>query len=94
VADTAAVRLVAVVDGYVQGVGFRFTTRERARALGLTGSAVNEPDGRVRVTAEGPRPSCEQLLSWLRGPSAPGRVRSVTAVWEPATGGAWGFSVG
>ena len=93
-ADPAVVRLVAVVDGFVQGVGFRYSTRDRARALGLTGSAVNEPDGRVRVTVEGPRPSCEALLAWLRGPSAPGRVRSVTAVWEPATGGAWGFSVG
>lgn len=86
------VRLTACVDGRVQGVGFRYWTRAQARALGLSGSAANLPDGRVEVVAEGPRSDCEALLDWLRGPDAPGYVRSVTPEWGPPDG-AVGFTV-
>jgi acylphosphatase len=86
------VRLTACVDGRVQGVGFRYWTRAQARALGLSGSAANLPDGRVEVVAEGPRSACEALLDWLRGPDAPGYVRSVTPEWGPPDG-AVGFTV-
>lgn len=86
------VRLTAFVQGRVQGVGFRYWTRARARALGLAGSATNLPDGRVEVIAEGPRPACEALLEGLRSPDAPGYVRSVTQRWGPADGAA-GFTV-
>jgi acylphosphatase len=86
------VRLTAWVEGRVQGVGFRYWTRIQARGLGLSGSATNLPDGRVEVIAEGPRSACEALLDWLRGPDAPGYVRSVTAEWGPPNGSA-GFTV-
>jgi acylphosphatase len=66
------VRLTAWVHGRVQGVGFRWWTRARALELGLVGSAADKPDGRVEVTAEGPRAACERLLALLRGPGAPG----------------------
>ncbi|GAB3753860.1 acylphosphatase [Microlunatus parietis] len=65
------------VTGRVQGVGFRYGTADRARALGLTGSAVNRPDGSVDVEAYGDEPAVQRLLDWLRGPGAPGRVRQV-----------------
>jgi len=86
------VRLTASVEGRVQGVGFRYWTRAQARALGLSGSATNLPDGRVEVVAEGPRPACEALLEWLRGPDAPGYVRAVTPEWSQPDGAA-GFTV-
>jgi acylphosphatase len=78
------VRLTAWVHGYVQGVGFRWTTRSRALELGLTGYAGNQLDGRVLVVAQGPRQACEQLLEWLRGGSTPGRVDTVVADFTPA----------
>lgn len=80
------VRLTAFVEGRVQGVGFRYWARARARALGLSGSATNLPDGRVEVIAEGPRPACEALLDGLRSTDAPGYVRSVTPEWGPSDG--------
>jgi acylphosphatase len=86
------VQLIAFVEGRVQGVGFRYWARAQARALGLSGSARNLPDGRVEVIAEGPRPACEALLDGLRSPGAPGHVRSVTPQWGPADGAA-GFTV-
>ena len=72
-------RLTAWVHGHVQGVGFRWWTRSRALELGLTGYASNQPDGRVLVIAQGPRPVCEQLLDLLRGGSTPGVVDAVVA---------------
>jgi len=77
-------RLTAWVHGYVQGVGFRWSTRSRALELGLAGYAGNQPDGRVLVVAQGPRQACEQLLDWLRGGSTPGRVDTVVADFAPA----------
>lgn len=65
------------VTGRVQGVGFRFRTADRARALGLAGSAINLPDGSVEVELYGDEPSIQRLLEWLRGPETPGRVRQV-----------------
>jgi len=48
------VRVVAVVSGHVQGVGYRWFVRELAHAAGVSGSATNLPDGRVEVDVEGP----------------------------------------
>jgi acylphosphatase len=86
--DTTRVR--ACVDGYVQGVGFRYWVRSRALELGLAGYAANLPDGRVEVVAQGPRDRCEQLVRLLgERPSAEGRpgfVDDVTHEWlEPAS---------
>jgi acylphosphatase len=50
----------------VQGVGFRWSTRERARELALAGWVVNLPDGSVEVLAEGPQERVESLITWLR----------------------------
>lgn len=58
-----------LVAGRVQGVWFRATTQQQARALGLTGSAVNLADGRVEVTACGDAAAVEALRDWLwQGP--------------------------
>jgi acylphosphatase len=59
-------RLHAQVYGRVQGVSFRFYTRDQAVALGITGWVSNRADGSVEVVAEGPRPALERLLAWLR----------------------------
>jgi acylphosphatase len=86
-----AVRMTAWVRGRVQGVGYRWWTRERALEIGLVGSASNLDDGRVEVVAEGPREACERLLEALRGPGSPGRVSGVTERWGSARGNLSGF---
>ena len=60
-----------LVSGRVQGVFFRASTRERAVAFGLTGSARNLRDGRVEVIACGADEALDALETWLHhGPSA------------------------
>ena len=62
--------LYVAVRGRVQGVGFRWFVRERARALGLTGWVRNRQDGCVEVLAEGSDAALRELRSLLRaGPS-------------------------
>jgi acylphosphatase len=79
-------RVHALVDGRVQGVGYRYFVRELARDAGLTGVARNLADGRVEVVLEGPEESVESVLGQLDGPRAPGRVARVEAVREPPEG--------
>ena len=43
-----------VVQGKVQGVGFRWFVRERARRLGVAGWVRNETDGTVQIMVGGP----------------------------------------
>jgi acylphosphatase len=59
----------ARVRGRVQGVGFRWSAREEAKRLGLTGWVRNADDGSVEVTAEGRTDKLEAFAVWLaRGP--------------------------
>ena len=62
--------LYVAVRGRVQGVGFRWFVRERARALGLTGWVRNRQDGSVEVLAQGNDSALGQLrAALLSGPS-------------------------
>ena len=83
----SALRVVAVVSGHVQGVGYRYFVRQRARATGLSGSARNLPDGRVEVALEGPEDDVRAVLAALDGPDAPGTVTGVVHRAEPPRGG-------
>lgn len=84
--------MTARVDGWVQGVGFRWFVRREAVNRGLAGRATNCADGTVEVVAEGQREQCEHLVERLRGPATPGQVARVTVEWGPPTG-MRGFSV-
>ena len=105
-AGSEAVRLLAVVAGDVQGVGFRWWAGSTARDLGLVGHAANLPDGRVEVEAQGPRDACERLLDLLGTASGgepaagrtlpharrrPGRVTGVTHEWRAPVDGLRAF---
>ena len=70
-------RVVAVVSGHVQGVGYRWFVRQAAQAAGLSGSATNLPDGRVEVVLEGPDDAVASVVGALDGPRAPGSVSRV-----------------
>lgn len=80
-------RVVALVSGQVQGVGYRWFVRRLAEAAGLSGRARNLPDGRVEVVLEGDDGAVAGVLDALDGAGAPGRVTGVDSRDEPARGG-------
>lgn len=89
----ATARLTARVTGRVQGVAFRWSARDTAQRLGLTGWVRNRVDGSVELVAEGNRPQLEQLLDWChRGPSM-ASVEEVDARWEPSRNEFSAFSI-
>jgi acylphosphatase len=55
-----------IVQGRVQGVGYRYFVRRQAEALGVTGYARNRPDGTVEVVAEGDESSLRAFEERLR----------------------------
>jgi acylphosphatase len=66
-----------IVRGRVQGVGFRWSVRRRAEALGVVGFARNLADGGVEVVARGDPHVLDELERYLMtGP----RLASVDAV--------------
>lgn len=73
------------IEGKVQGVFFRDSTRGEAERLGIRGYARNLSDGSVEVLAHGAAPAVEELLSWLhQGPRSArvDRVAEFTAEVE------------
>lgn len=63
-------RVRLLVEGRVQGVGYRYSACAEARRLGLTGWVRNRSDGRVELEAEGPAEELEQMVAWSwRGPA-------------------------
>jgi acylphosphatase len=84
--DQEIVRLHAIVEGRVQGVGFRYFTQRQAVLLGLTGWVRNRWKGTVEVIAEGSREDIEKLLQSIRrGPHA-GTTQNVEYDFQEATG--------
>jgi acylphosphatase len=83
---TARVAAELVVEGLVQGVGFRNFAQRRASLLGLGGYVMNLKDGRVRVHAEGRRELIEDLARHLEKGPPLSHVQRVTVRWIPASG--------
>ena len=91
--ETNMARLHAIVEGRVQGVGFRYFVVEVAELLGLNGWVRNRWDETVEVVAEGQRPVLLKLLDALgRGPRG-AYVTNVKVDWEKPTGEFHNFRV-
>lgn len=63
-------RLHVIVDGIVQGVGFRFFVLNHGRQMQLSGWVRNKFNGTVEILAEGHRHVLEKFLVLIsQGPS-------------------------
>ena len=72
------------VHGRVQGVGFRWHTVQKARAIGLEGRVWNRSDGSVEVQVRGSVADVEELERWLGDGPAAASVERVEVV-SPGT---------
>lgn len=78
--DRKALRLR--ITGRVQGVSFRYWTREQAERLGVSGWVRNEPDGSVEAVIAGTEAAIDEMARLLgQGPPA-ASVSNVEAIKE------------
>lgn len=80
------IRRRVVVHGYVQGVGFRYSVRERARQRGLSGWVGNRLDGSVEAVFEGAEDAVEALVGYMRDGPRGADVDDVDVIVEDVEG--------
>ena len=64
--DTQRIRRRVIVSGRVQGVFFRGSTQDEARAQGVDGWVRNRWDGTVEAVFEGPPAAVDAMLEFCR----------------------------
>ncbi len=81
-----------VIQGHVQGVGFRWSVRSKAQSAGVAGWARNCSDGSLEAAFEGEDEAVQRLVSFCeQGPRGADVERVETHEEQPE--GASGFEV-
>ena len=75
-----------IIKGLVQGVFFRASTIECARAENCTGWVRNRPDGTVEAIIEGEEDAVKRVIEWCRTGPPMARVDDVLVTWEDYCG--------
>ncbi|MFP3131212.1 MAG: acylphosphatase [Nitrososphaeria archaeon] len=79
-------RAEIIVEGLVQGVGYRAFAKRVAEKLGLKGYAENLPDGTVKIIVEGEKDQIEDFIEECkRGPPL-SEVENLEVKWEQYKG--------
>ena len=86
-------RVHAIISGDVQGVGFRFHTRIKARNLGLKGWIRNLDSGEVEAVFEGEDDKVNQIIDWCKKGPDSSLVKDVKVDFEDYTGEFESFEV-
>lgn len=85
-------RVRAIITGWVQGVGYRYSLWIVADRAGLSGWVRNRYDGSVEAELEGPPEAVDEVIEWtFKGPPS-ARVTNVSLTNLVPTGEV-GFNV-
>jgi acylphosphatase len=76
------VRAEIVVNGLVQGVGFRYFVMREAQKLGLNGYVKNLYTGEVLTVVEGEKAVVEEMVKKLRVGPMHAAVKSCKVDWQ------------
>jgi len=87
------IRVKLIIEGRVQGVWFRESTRKQAEHLGVHGWVRNRREGTVEVVAEGPEESVRKLVDWCHHGPPSARVSRVRETAEAFQGEFVSFDV-
>ena len=71
-----------VVEGLVQGVGFRWYVARKAQVMGLAGYVRNLYDGNVEIEAEGDRSLLEELIGDVKVGPRSAQVTNLRIEWQ------------
>ena len=89
----ADIRAHLIIEGRVQGVWFRESTRLEAVSLGVFGWVRNLPDGTVEIMAAGPKEAAKGLASWGRHGPPVARVDHVHEKYQEWQGEFQSFEI-
>jgi len=92
-ADTRKKAIHAIVQGRVQGVGFRYSARYAARKLDITGWVRNLENGDVEILAEGSEEALADFEAWLSDGPPGARVDRLLATPRQPTGSFMDFGI-
>jgi acylphosphatase len=87
------IRLLATVEGKVQGVFYRAYVVDAATELSLVGYIKNNSNQTVEVVAEGPTDVLKEFVEHLHEGSLQSEVSGVAVEWGTATGKFDEFSI-
>ena len=87
------IRTNVIIRGLVQGVNFRWHTRQTALGLNVTGWVKNLPDGSVQGCYEGEEEAVNALVAWCRRGPDWARVDEVAVNRDEFRGEFDGFEV-
>ena len=87
------VRAHVVVTGRVQGVYFRYATREEANMRGVKGWVRNLREGGVEAVFEGEKTKVDEILDFCHYGPPEAKVSSVKVTWGVYTGEFKVFSI-
>lgn len=76
------VRAEIVVNGLVQGVGFRYFVMREAQKLGLIGYVKNLYNGEVLTVVEGEKAVVEEIVKKLRVGPMHASVKNCKVDWQ------------
>lgn len=86
-------RLHFLIHGRVQGVGYRWFVREKARELDLGGWVCNRPDGTVEAEAEGAAKTLAAFTELLRSGHPYAQVEKINTSDKRAAGDGKEFEI-
>lgn len=86
-------RVHLIIEGRVQGVAYRYFTRDVAAALGLEGWVRNLYDGNVEAVFEGERDRVEKAVEQCRQGPPFAVVTNITASWTDQPEGLRDFRI-
>ncbi len=81
------------VRGRVQGVSFRYYTRQQALARGVKGWVRNLWDGRVEAVFQGDGERVKQVIAWCKHGPTSARVDEIRMDWETPQEACTGFEI-
>ncbi|OIR60886.1 acylphosphatase [Bacillus sp. FMQ74] len=82
-----------IVDGRVQGVGFRYFVQMEADKRKLAGWVKNRDDGRVEILAEGPDNALQSFVEAVKNGSPFSKVTDIIVTESRSLEGHHRFSI-
>lgn len=86
-------RVQVFYSGRVQGVGFRYQTRQLAAGYEIVGTVRNLSDGRVELVAEGSVAELNAFRQAIRDCGVGPLIDNEEEHWTDARGGIRGFEI-